>query len=732
MIAKVIVDISTSQTDKIFDYLIPSDMSLSKGERVLVPFGNRRLEGFCIELATQSQCNTLKEIIAKLDDFVGITPEMLELMQYMKSRFYIRYVDSLRLFIPPTLRGGKSKTLTNLYIRLADGITAEEMLTALPTKAVAQRLLVERLAESGELLKELSKDFSASCINALVKLGYVVKEDKVIIRSPFKNITAQKPKNYVLTSNQEVALKEIFEAQQETILLHGVTGSGKTVIYMEAIQRVLDEGKTAIMLVPEISLTPQTLKNFRGYFGNNVAMIHSGLSDGERHDEWKRLHSGEARIVVGARSAIFAPLTNVGLIVMDEEHDSSYISESNPRFMTVEVARFRAKYNNAKVILGSATPSIESYLLAKKGEYKLIEINQRIAVGGMPTINIVDMANEIYAGNNSIFSGVFANKLKQTIENGEQAMIFLNRRGHSSFVMCKKCGYTAKCEHCDVTLTYHSVNNRLKCHYCGEGYHMLTHCPTCGSDKIKYGKIGTQQVVDEIKKLMPNVAVLRMDNETTTTKDAYLQILGDFANAEAQVLVGTQMIAKGHDFPEVTLVGIMDADMSLYHADYRSNERTFQIVTQVAGRAGRSEKSGEIYLQTYSPRHFVYKMAKAYDYKAFFAKENNTREVTSFPPYSTIVRVLMSAENEEDIIECAKNIYKQTKVLQSQFEKEFYYLQAMRSPIKKINGKHRFQILIRIKRPQESQIIGQLYEIIDNNKYKNVTVFAEINPQNLN
>ncbi|MEG1609388.1 MAG: primosomal protein N', partial [Clostridia bacterium] len=368
-----------------------------------------------------------------------------------------------------------------------------------------------------------------------------------------------------LTDSQNSALKQIFECKQECVLLHGVTGSGKTVVYMEAIKKVIAEGKSAIMLVPEISLTPQTLKNFRSYFGDNVAMLHSALSVGERFDEWRRLLFGEAKIVVGARSAIFAPCQNVGIIIVDEEHDNSYISESNPRFNTIDLAQFRAHFNHSKVVLGSATPSIDSYLKAKEGAYHLVKMDERIASSGMPPIQIVNMSQQVFYGNTSIFSQELSKQLLEVIARGEQAMIFLNRRGHSSFVMCKKCGYVAKCEDCDVSLTYHSVDNMLKCHFCGKRYAMLTRCPSCGSDQIRYGKIGTQKVVEEVQKLAPNVKILRMDNETTTTKNAYLDILGDFAAQKAQVLVGTQMIAKGHDFPNVTLVGILDADMSLYH-----------------------------------------------------------------------------------------------------------------------------------------------------------------------
>lgn len=730
MIAKVIVDISNSEIDKIFDYEIPSNLNVQKGSRVLVPFGTKRIEGFCIDIAEKSDVPTLKSIEGVLDEFVCISEEMLELMQYMKQKFYIRYVDSLRLFIPSKLRGGRIKELTRIFVKLNPMFDYEDIVDAVPERAKSQLAIIERLKENGEFLSVLNTEYSVSAINTLVSKGLLIKTTEQVERKPMQSIQGSL-KEVELRPQQKRALDTIFTTQKDTILLNGVTGSGKTLVYMTAIQKVLDEGKSAVMLVPEISLTPQMLKNFRGYFGDRVAMLHSGLSDGERFDEWKRLLKGQASIVVGARSAIFAPLKNIGLIIVDEEHDASYVSESNPRYRTVDIARFRAKYNNAKVVLGSATPSIESYLLAKNGEYALAVMDQRISDKGMPKIEIVNMSNELLMGNDGIFSSKLETELKATIEKGEQAMIFLNRRGHSSFVMCRKCGYIAKCTDCDISLTYHSVDNMLKCHYCGKRYKMLTNCPDCGSTSIRYGKLGTQRVVEEIQRLFPNVKVLRMDNETTATKTAYLDILGAFAAKEAQVLVGTQMIAKGHDFPDVTLVGILDADMSLYHQDYRSNERTFQLVTQVAGRAGRRDKGGKVILQTYSPNHYVYRFASNYDYKGFFEKENNVRCTTNFPPYTTIIRVLMTSEDEDKVIEGAKKIYRELLDYAQQNKNEFLYIQAMKSPVGRIQNKFRYQIIARIKRKKEDQIIAKFYSVIDKNKFRQVSVFAEINPQNM-
>ena len=644
MVASVIVDISTAEIDRIFEYIAPDELGVKKGDRVLVPFGSKTIEGFCIDLKeTADTSHTLKEIKARLDPYSAITEEQLELAKFMRERYFIRYVDCLRLFIPSKLRGGRVRELKRVFVSLAQDKPYNQLLEE--AGSPARRAVIERLKDGGEFLSRLTSEVSVSCVNTLIKRKLLVKSDKEIFRSPqgLAPSTATLP---TLRPSQQAALDTINATSRTVSLLYGVTGSGKTEVYMRCIAQALSCGKTAIMLVPEISLTPQTLKIFRSRFGDIVAMLHSGLSDGERFDEWRRIVTGDAKVVVGARSAIFAPVRDLGVIIIDEEHDSSYVSESNPRYITADIAKWRARYNGGKVILGSATPSIESFLLAKKGQYELVRMDERIS-GNMPAMQIVDMKEEVIAGNIGIFSAALMQALRQTVERGEQAMIFLNRRGHSSFVMCKKCGYIAKCTDCDITLTYHSVDNLLKCHYCGKRYKMLECCPECGSRDIRYGKIGTQRVVAELEKAFPGVNILRMDNETTATKSAYLDILGAFAAGEAQILVGTQMIAKGHDFPNVTLVGILDADMSLYFSDYRSAERTFQLVTQVAGRAGRADKKGRVILQTFAPRHYVFAFGRTYDYEGFYRHEVNMRAATMFPPFALIVRVMVtSAEND--------------------------------------------------------------------------------------
>ena len=498
---------------------------------------------------------------------------------------------------------------------------------------------------------------------------------------------------------------------------------------MRVISEMLNQKKSAIMLVPEISLTPKTVKQFRARFGNLVAVLHSGLSAGEKFDEWNRLRNGEATIAIGARSAIFAPLTNIGAIIIDEEHDSSYKSDSNPRYDTHTVAKFRAKANACPLILGSATPMVESYYLSQTGEYNLITLKNRVNNAPMPPINIVDMTREFRSGNTSLYSSELIENLTNTINAGEQAILFLNRRGFSSFLMCKECGYVASCSDCDVSLVYHKEDNMLKCHYCGKRFKVLTKCPMCGNQHLKLGNTGTEKVVQELKEYFPKTKILRMDNDTISTKDSYAKILTEFEKSKPAILVGTQMIAKGHDFPLVTLVGILDADLSLFFCDFMATEKTFQLITQVAGRAGRGEKQGKVILQTFFPKHYVYNLCLNYDYTRFYNKEINLRETTAFPPFSKIVRVLITSETENSARDLTHELFLKLKNLKLKNKSDFYFLEAMRSPLTKIKNKFRFQILMRVKNENEN-LMQSIFECVGNGNQK-VSVFVEINPQNL-
>ncbi|HOO22834.1 MAG TPA: primosomal protein N' [Clostridia bacterium] len=721
MIYEVIVDISNGEVDRVFDYFSEEEYPL--GCRVLVPFGNRVLEGFIFGTKDTSDVKT-KEIIGRLDDFTAISEEMLALAKFFNEKNNLRLVDILRLCIPSKLRGGKVRQLKKAFVTLCAPVG--EAKSKIKKNAVNQLRVIDALANGGEYESELNARFGSSSVKSLLEKGIIERELVKVSRTPYKGMVGES-KKIELTAAQKNAVKTILGTEDKYYLVHGVTGSGKTEIYMTVISEVISKGKTAIMLVPEISLTPQMLGAFRERFGDRVAVLHSGLGGGERFDEWLRLLNGEAVIALGARSAIFAPVKNVGAIIIDEEHDTSYISESNPRYFTEDIAKFRAGYNNAKLILGSATPSLITYSRAQSGQYRLISLPERVKNREMPDMEIIDMRDEVRAGNTGIFSRALLSELEKTINAGNQAMLFINRRGFSSFVRCRQCGYIPMCGMCDVSLTYHKDENRLKCHYCGQTYHMLTECPKCHSTSLATGRIGTERVVEEVKRVFPDVNVLRMDLDTTSTKEACAQILSAFARKEAQVLVGTQMIVKGHDFSDVTLVGVLDADLSLYFSDFRSNENTFQLITQVAGRAGREEKPGRVVIQTYNPKHYVFRFARGYDYTGFFEKEINIREATRFPPFSKIVRILIKSAKEEKAIAATRRCYEMMRDLDKS-DKAIFRVKAMRAPIKKINGEYRFQIVVWVEKDAEDKIIPRLYEIAAEIDRKDVVTFVEINP----
>jgi len=672
----------------------------------------------------------IKKIIKPLENFPVILPDQFKLAEFLKEKYNIGLCDSFRLFLPSEMRTGRVKELTVKYAYIADEQKAKEFLAGARKSAIKQMAVVGYLLEHGtEKTSVINNKFGSGALSKLVQNNIVQTRVETIQRKPLANIDVQ-PNNVVLTQDQNNVVK-IIEKQTGKYLLHGVTGSGKTEVYMALMQKILDAGKTGIMLVPEISLTPQVMANFRARFGDNVALMHSGLSAGERFDEWKRILFGEAKIVIGARSAIFSPLKNIGLIVIDEEHDSSYTSDSNPRYNTIEVAQKRADICDCSLVLGSATPDLESYHKAITHEYRLLELKNRINKKPMPPLTIVDMCNEVQQGNNGIFSAALANELKKTIDSGNQAMIFINRRGYSSFLMCKDCGFVAKCQNCDTALVYHKHEHALKCHFCASKYKVFTECPECHSKNLKMGNTGTQQVVEELEKAFPNVKILRMDNDTTGQKDGHYKILNQFKQGKAQVLVGTQMIAKGHDFPAVTLVGIIDADQSLYQSSYVATERTFQLITQVAGRAGRADRSGVVILQTYVPRHYVYKFASGYDYLGFYKKEANLREMTNYPPFAKIVRVLFSSADEELAKNQTKVYYDGVKEIQKQFADDFIYLGVSKSPIGRIENKYRYQVLMRLRLGNFDKIMHEVFELANKNKNSNATCFVEINPTNL-
>ena len=722
MIAEVIVDIATSEVDKIFDYVC--DGETKEGSRVRVPFGNTHVTGFVVGIKNDSvyPMEKLKRVEEVYDGIPALNEECLSLAKKISERYRTPMALSLRLFLPAEMRTGKVKEIYRKIVVLKER-DAEFSASAVKQKEIFDYLLSAQTAEYAFLTKK----FSASALKALVEKGIVGIERERKQRVPYRAVE-EKGEKRLLTAEQQFALKSIRASAQTVQLLHGVTGSGKTEIYLNYIAEQVKEGRSAIFLVPEISLTPQMLSQLRARFSSSVAILHSGLSAGERFDEWQRMRTGEAKIAVGARSAIFAPLENLGAIIIDEEHDSSYFSESAPRYSTLEVAKIRAETNNCKLILGSATPSVESYLKAKRGEYNLIRLKKRINEKPMPEIILTDMRREVRRGNNTIFSTALKEQLEETLSSGNQAILFLNRRGYSQSVICTECGYVAKCEHCDVALTYHSEENCLKCHYCGTKYRMLTACPECGGVRLNYFGTGTQRIARELSKLFPAARIIRMDNDTTSGKEGHYKILKDFASHKADILIGTQMIAKGHDFPSVTLVGILDADMSLHFSDYRSGERTFQLITQVAGRSGRGKEKGKVVLQTYDPQNAILQYAIRYDYDSFFENEIALRQGACFPPFALIVRVMITSESEEKAVEVLKKVYFELEAIYQANSEKFTFFNKMRAPIKRIQNNERFQVLMRLK---DNELLPQIYAVCAESKTKDVLVSVEENPGNL-
>jgi len=577
-------------------------------------------------------------------------------------------------------------------------------------------------------LKSLEEKGCIEIIDVEVKRDAITKEinqyDKVVLSEQQKECVDKIYNDYVKNGYNK-------------FLIHGVTGSGKTEVYLQLIERIIDLGKQAIVLVPEISLTPQTVERFAGRFKNNVAVLHSRLSNGERYDEWRKIKNGEVQIVVGARSAIFAPFENLAFIIIDEEHEASYKSSMNPKYNAIELAEKRCEIEKATLILGSATPSIESYYKAKTGEYKLLELPSRINNKRMPKIQVIDMKKELDKGNKSIFSTSLYNSIKENLEAKKQTILFINRRGFSTFISCRKCGYVVKCKECDISLTYHMSQNILRCHYCGFTQKPPTVCPNCNSRYIKYFGSGTQKVEEEVKKLFPHARVARMDLDTTTAKGSHEKIFEKMKKGYIDILIGTQMISKGLDFPNVTLVGIVAADLTLNIPDFKASERTFQLLTQVGGRAGRGEYDGKVILQTYEPEHYSIIAAKNHDYISFYNKEISIRKEFAYPPFTDIINIIISGENEKDAYDLSiffAESLKQEICLEDVKATELKnaIIGPMEAPIYRIKGKYRYQIIIKVERKYICLITKAIDRVNrksrEKNSFNNLNINIDINP----
>jgi len=746
--ASVIVDIAHSNIDRCFTYRIPDGMRVQAGHRVAVPFGhsNKPIEGFVLSLQeTVEEAYTIKPLLRLMDPYPALLPEQLAMARWMQQTYHCLMIDALRLMLPAAMRGGRVKEKQERTVRLNEGLDIEAVLSGMldkagKPKAPKQYAVLAFLRETGlEMSVQDIKQMipgAAEAISALLKKGYLTEAGHVTFRRP-NAPAAVRTERPILNAEQQAAVEAVRQSMEEhaVFLLHGVTGSGKTEVYLNCIETAIQNDKSAIVLVPEIALTPQTVQRFQSRFGETVAVLHSRLSDGERFDEWRRIRLGKARLVVGARSAVFAPVENLGLIVIDEEHETSYQSETIPRYHAVEVAKKRCQLAGVPLLLGSATPSIPSYHRALNGKYRLITLQNWVNRRPLPAIITVDMRQEFATGNTSIFSSELFRRLKACIQSGKQAILFINRRGYSTFVSCRGCGYVFECPDCDVSLTYHKLENRIKCHYCGHEQAIPPACPKCGKPYIKYFGIGTQQVEEQFKRVFPGVSVLRMDMDTTRKKDAHQQLLAAFSRGEAQVLIGTQMVAKGLDFPNVTLVGVMAADATLHFPDYRSEERTFQLITQVAGRAGRDESPGSVVVQTYCPEHPCITFAQQHDYHRFFRYEIRHREAAGFPPFTLFVRALFSGIDPETIHHAAER-YRQeveTVILAAlgEHRQELLMCQCSPSPVRKKRGVYRHQVVIKLRRTGHT--MAALQAIYSYTTANRDTAFAtlEVNPGDL-
>ena len=748
MIAEIIMNSSVKNLDRTFDYNIPGEMEdkIHIGSRVLVKFGNIKelKEGFVVNIKEKSEFKV--KDISKVEEKDFIDEPKVKLAEWMAKRYFCNVSECIKLMLPPGTGTNnlenRAKEKTVRFIRLKkDSNQIEFDISEKKIKSDKQIRALRMLSKIGEIpSKELENlaEISSAILKTLEKNGYIEFFDNTVERNPFIHKVVDETKNLQLTDEQKKAYMAVEDAIDDMMnsefLLFGITGSGKTEVYIQLIEKVLNIGKTSIMLVPEISLTPQTVDRFIARFGaEKVAVLHSKLSVGERYDQWYKIKNGEAKIVIGARSAMFAPINDLGLVIIDEEHDGSYKSESSPRYNVKDVARYLAKEYSIPIVFGSATPDMDSFYKASKGDIELLELTKRANNASVPIVNIVDMRAELANGNRSSISMKLYELIKKNIQNQKQTILFLNRRGYSTFIMCRDCGYVAKCKNCNIALTYHSKENKLRCHYCGYETNPYNTCPDCKSKNIKYSGSGTQKLEEEINKIFPQAKTIRMDVDTVTKKNSHEDILNRFKNENIDILIGTQMVVKGHHFPNVTLVGVIFADGSLNIDDYRANERTFQILTQVAGRAGREKDvSGNVIIQTYNPDNLAIEYSKKQDYKLFYNTEIMIRKQLKYPPFCDIILIGFSSENENCVIESAKFMYKilKNKIINEKLKIILY--KPVPAPIDKIKNKVRWRIIIKCKFDDEIiQSINKALKELESINLKNVKTTIDVNPTNM-
>ena len=743
MIAEIVINRSAKRLNRTFDYNIPKDLEelIMIGSTVLVPFGKSSSleEGYVINIKEKTTYEV--KDIAKIKH--NLTEQQIELAKWMAKRYFCNISDCIKQMLTPGTKSKKQenniqdKTINVVYLKKEiDEIQFDIEMEKI--KSEKQKKILQFLkSNDGVTVPEIEMftGGTRAIVKTLEKNGYVEIVEKKIERDPLVNKKVEKTENLKLTEEQQKAYdlvsQKIQQEQYEQFLLYGVTGSGKTEVYLQLIGQALKQNKSAIVLVPEISLTPQMIDRFIARFNKEkIAVIHSKLSIGERYDEWNKIKEGKAKIIIGARSAIFAPTQNIGIIIIDEEHDSSYKSEAVPKYDAKEIAKKLAKENNCPLILGSATPDLSTFYKAKQGKITLLELTHRANDSKLPEVEIVDLKMELANGNRSMLSVKLHDAIENNLKEKRQTILFLNRRGYSTFIMCRECGYTVKCKNCNISMTYHKAENKLKCHYCGYEENVVTICPECKSTKIRYFGTGTQKLEQEINRIFPQATTIRMDVDTVTKKNSHEEILNKFKNENIDILIGTQMVVKGHHFPNVTLVGVIAADSSLNIDDYRANERTFQLLTQVAGRAGREKLNGRVIIQTYTPDNFSIICAKKQNYEMFYNTEIALRKQLNYPPFCDIILIGFNSLSEKEILEVSQRVYMYLK--NNLNVEEFNVLKPMPSPIDKIQNRFRWRIIIKgSMNPEANEILNNCLKEIYNTNYKNTRITIDINPNNM-
>lgn len=726
MYVSVLTQIGAKAVDQRFSYHVPKVLedNIKVGVRVRVPFGNMILDGFIVDISDSCSYDNsrLKDIINVIDEKPVLNKEMLLLGRYMSDDLLASLSSCYQVMLPKALKAEIKSNIKIKYDRYLHRIKSIEEIDRYINNCryESQVNLLCKLKEGDILITKMS-----SSINTIIKNGFASIVYEECKRYKYEGISNYKRVN--LTDRQKLVSSTIVSSfgKSDTFLLYGVTGSGKTEVYMDVIEKALNNGKSAIMLVPEIGLTPQIVGKFISRFGNVISVLHSGLSDSERYDEYRKITNGESKIVIGTRSAIFVPFDNIGVIIIDEEHTSSYKQDNNPRYSAIKVAEWRSKYHNCPLVLGSATPRLESFAKAGNHVYKLLTLTERAGGSVLPNVNITNMKEEVKKGN-FILSDTLKNKIYEVLDRGEQAIILLNRRGYSSTISCRECGYVYKCPNCDITYTYHKSSNNLKCHYCGYSMVLPNKCSICGSDNLKDYGLGTERL-EEVLNSLYNARIVRMDVDTTSKKGQHQKIIDDFGEHKYDILIGTQMIAKGLDFPLVTLVGVVSIDSSLTSPDYRASENTFQLLSQVSGRAGRGDNKGEVIVQTFNPDHYAITLAKSHNYIEFYKEEMKIRKMLKYSPYYYMVLVSITSLDYELGFKEANRI---GSYIRNNISKDSIVLGPTMANMFKVNNIYHYQIIVKYRK--DDSLIKALKFIIDTEKKNNkIDVSVDFDPSKI-